>query len=173
MPRWILLLVLFSLVYGGHHAAAVLFRLMDPSEAIAIEADGTHTHMAFGLHLPRPDWVPVPPDATLIQAAKVTPAASEGIGSLDVSTRMELEPLRRFYRDVLTHAGFAVDDQGLGPLNPGTAALLGVAAMLVAERATTRDQVSIHIRTPEGLIPSRLVQMNWRKLPAATAEARN
>jgi hypothetical protein len=117
--------------------------------------------------------VPVPPDATLIQAAQVTPAAKEGMGSLDVSSRMELEPLRRFYRDALTQAGFTVDDQGIGPLNPATAALLGMSAMIVAERAATRDQVSIHIRTPEGLMPSRLVQMNWRKQAVTSAEVRN
>src|SRR5262245_56562405 len=146
MPHWILLvLLLVSLVFGGHYAAALLFRAMDPSQAVAIEADGSTTHMAFGLNLPRPDGVPGPPDATLIQRAKSTPSTLEGVGSLDVASRMDLEPLRSFYRDALSRAGFTVDE-GLGLLNPPTARLLGIDAMLSAERAATRDQVSINIR---------------------------
>jgi hypothetical protein len=106
-----------------------------------------------------------------VQSARISSATIEGFGSLDIGTRMELDQLRSFYRDALIRAGFVFDDQGLGPLNPGTASLLGIAAMLAAERPATRDQVWINIRTSEGLLlPSRLVQMNWRKLPATTAE---
>lgn len=172
MQRLIPVLLLVAFVFGSPYAAALLFRAMGPWEAVGFEADGGMTQMQFGADLPRPDWVPVPPGATIVHSARASSATVEGFGSLEIASRLELDRLRDFYRQEFARHGFTVDDQGFGPLNPATAAMLGIAAMLSAERAATRDQVGIHIRTSEGLIPSRLVQMNWRKVPAATAEVR-
>jgi hypothetical protein len=51
-------------------------------------------------------------------------------------------------------------------LNPPTAAMLGIDGMLSAKRHATDDAVDVQIRTPDGLIPSRLLQIHWRKISA-------
>jgi hypothetical protein len=82
--------------------------------------------------------------------------------------------VKRFYTDRLTATGFEVTDLGIAPLNPPTAAYLGIAGTLSARRAATDDAIDIRIRTPDGLIPSRLLQIHWRKIseyPAAASSA--
>jgi len=54
-------------------------------------------------------------------------------------------------------------------LNPPTAALLGIDGMLSAKRHSTDDAIDVQIRTPEGLIPSRLLQIRWRKISETPA----
>ena len=49
-------------------------------------------------------------------------------------------------------------------LNPATAALLGIDGMLAGKRVASDDQIDIQIRTSDGLIPSRLLQIHWRKI---------
>jgi hypothetical protein len=49
-------------------------------------------------------------------------------------------------------------------LNPLTAAYLGIAGSLSGRRVATDDQIEIVIRTPDGLIPSRALQLHWRKI---------
>ena len=89
-----------------------------------------------------------------------------GFHGLDLGTRASLDEVKRFYTDQLTAAGFEVSDLGLMGLNPPTAAMLGVDGMLSAKRASTDDAIDIQIRTPDGLIPSRLLQIHWRKISA-------
>jgi len=73
--------------------------------------------------------------------------------------------VKRFYTDALTRAGFAVDDLGIAPLNPATAAFLGIAGTLSAKRAATDDMLTVQIRTADGLIlASRLLQIHWMKI---------
>jgi hypothetical protein len=57
-------------------------------------------------------------------------------------------------------------------LNPATAALLGIDGTLAAKRVASDDQIDIQIRTPDGLIPSRLLQIHWRKISETPAAAR-
>src|SRR5947209_10424941 len=117
-------LLVVTLVFGASHASAILFSFMGPWTAVGIEQDGSATHMAFGQILPRPEWVPVYPGARIVQASRVTAAHSpSGFHSLDIATRTSLEEVKRFYTDALNAAGFAVDDLGIAPLNPATAAL--------------------------------------------------
>jgi hypothetical protein len=47
-----------------------------------------------------------------------------------------------------------------------TAAYLGVDGMLSAKRHATDDAIDVQIRTPDGIIPSRLLQIHWRKISA-------
>ena len=82
--------------------------------------------------------------------------------------------MKRFYADRLTASGFEVTDLGVAPLNPLTAAHLGIAGTLAARRAASDDAIDIQIRTTDGLIPSRLLQIHWRKTseyPASSAPA--
>jgi hypothetical protein len=75
MGRWLgLLLLTIAVLFGGSYASAFLFQLMGPWSAVGIEQDGSTTYMEFGAHLPRPEWLPVYPGATIVQGALLTSA---------------------------------------------------------------------------------------------------
>ena len=165
MGRWLgLLLITIAVLFGGSYASAFLFQLMGPWSAVGIEQDGSTTYMEFGAHLPRPEWLPVYPGATIVQGALLTSATMpSGFHSLDLATRDSLDAIKRFYVDRLEAAGFDVVDEGLGMLNPPAAAYLGIAGMLSARRLATDDDFDLTIRTPDGIFGSRLLQSHWRK----------
>ena len=87
-----------------------------------------------------------------------------GFHGLDIATRASFDNVKRFYTERLTALGFTVADRGTLSLNPATAAMLGIAGSLSASRAETDDQVEITIRTPDGLIPSRHVEIRWVRI---------
>src|SRR5262247_2762233 len=158
-------LVVVTLVFGAPYASAILFSVMGPWSAVGIEQDGSATHMAFGQNLPRPEWVPVYPGATIVQTSLLrSPQLPSGVGTLQIGTRAGLDDVRMFYRDELTAAGFDVTDRGIAPLNPATAAFLGIAGNLSGRRAATDDLIEVVIRTADGLLPSRMVELHWRKI---------
>ena len=168
MRRFLFLVLLVALAFGAPYAAALINAAMGPWSAVGIEADGSRTAMQFGRDLPRPEWVPVYPGATVVQGTKLVSArAPSGFHSLDLAVRASLDDVKRFYTEALTAAGFEVDDLGLGPLNPATAQLLGMDGTLFARRVATDDQINIQIRTPEGLVPSRMLQIHWQKISEA------
>jgi len=159
------LLLVTALVFGTTHASALLFWLMGPWTAVGIEHDGSVTHIAFGPNLPRPAWIPVYPGATIVEASFLTlPLMPSGVGSLHIGTRAGFEDVRQFYLDRLAAEGFEVTDRGIAPLNAATALYLGVAGSLAARRPNTDDQVDVLIRTADGLLPSRMVEIHWRKI---------
>ena len=119
--------------------------------------------MAFAPDLPRPDWVPVYPGAMIIHSSLLTSGTMPS-GFHSLATRASFEDVKRFYTDRLTASGFAVVDHGVGPLNPLTAAYLGIAGSLSGRRVATDDQIEIMIRTPDGLVPSRALELRWRKI---------
>src|SRR3954452_14301916 len=84
--------------------------------------------------------------------------------AVELSTRASLYEVKRFYTDALTRAGFAIDDLRIAPLNPATAALLGIDGTLSAKRTASDDMITVQIRTPDGLIPSRRLQIHWMKI---------
>jgi hypothetical protein len=164
--RWLWpLLVVVMLVFGASYASVIVGAMIGPWSAVAIEQDGSATSMQFGQNLPRPDWVPVYPSASIVQASKVTAAnAPSGFHALDLATRASLDEVKRFYVEKLTASGFAVADLGLMTLNPMTARMLGMDGTISAKRAATDDLITIQIRTPDGLIPSRMLQIRWAKI---------
>ena len=165
MRRLLPFLVVFALVFGGAYAAALISWAMGPWQSVGIEHDGSVTHIAFDQNMPRPEWVPFYPGAVVVQSSRVTSAKiPSGSFALDLATRASFEEVKRFYAERLAAAGFTVTDNGLGPLNPATAALLGIAGSLSGSRAATDDRIDVMIRTPDGLIPSRLLQIQWRKI---------
>jgi hypothetical protein len=173
MHRLFALLVVATLVFGAAYASTIITHIMGPWSATAVEQDGSLTHMQFGPDLPRPEWVPILPGAWVAQASKlVSLRAPSGFHSLELGTRASLDDVKRFYTAALTAAGFEVTDLGIAPLNPLTAEYLGIAGTISGRRAATDDAIDIQIRTPDGLIPSRLLQIHWRKIsefPAAAA----
>lgn len=77
--------------------------------------------------------------------------------------RARRSTIKRFYTAELTASGFEVEDLGLMSLNPATAQYLGIAGSLSGRRAATDDRIDIQIRTPDGLVGSRILQIHWRK----------
>jgi len=133
MRRLFAFLLFVTLVFGASYAGAILYHVIGPWSATAIEQDGSLTHMQFGPDLPRPEWVPVYPGAWVAQASRlVSLRAPSGFHSLELGTRASLEEVKRFYTAELTAAGFEVADLGLMSLNPLTAAYLGIASGLAA-----------------------------------------
>ena len=172
--RWFVipLLVVLTLAFGASYASTLIHAFMGPWSATAVEHDGSVTQMQFSRDLPRPSWVPFYPGGWVVQASTLTSASMPGgFHSLDLGTRASLDEVKRFYTAELTAAGFVVEDHGLMSLNPATAAMLGIAGALSGKRADTDDQIDIQIRTPDGLIPSRMLQIRWRKISEAPAQA--
>jgi hypothetical protein len=164
--HWLLPYVLIvAFVFGAPYAAGLIYGVMGPWEATAVEHDGNLIHMRFGAQLPRPEWVPVYPGAMIVQGTRlVSPKTPFGFHGLELATRASLDEVKRFYSEQLTASGFEVEDLGTLSLNPMTAAMLGIAGALTAKRIASDDRIDIQIRTAEGLIPSRLLQINWRKI---------
>ena len=159
---WSLLAV--AALFGAPKATRLFNLATGPWSGQAIHADGSVTDMRFGLDLPTPDWVPLPPDAELAQVSQQTSNKAPGIfGSIEILTRVPLHDAKRFYTERLTRLGFAVTDEGLGTLNQAAAEYLGVAGSLVARREANGDEVRIQFRDEHGwLSRSRLVQITWR-----------
>ena len=170
MRRLFPFLVLIALVFGASYASALINRIMGPWSSTAIHQDGSLSHMQFGVDLPRPEWVPVYPGAWVVGGSKITSEQHPaGFHGLDLGTRASLDEVKRFYTEQLTAAGFKVSDLGLMGLNPPTAAMLGIDGMLSAKRHATDDAIDVQIRTPDGIVPSRMLQIHWRKISATVA----
>jgi len=158
-------LLLVAMIFGVSHASAIIFWAMGSWSAVGFEQDGNQTHMQFGQNLPRPEWVPFYPGASVVTGSRLTSVRQpSGFHSLEISTRASLDEVKRFYTERLTREGFAVEDP-LMSLNPATAALFGIDGSLIARRAATDDLITIQIRSADGLIlPSRLLQIHWMKI---------
>ena len=130
-----------------------------------VNQDGTTTHMAFGQNLARPDFIVLYPDSFVVQGSVLTSARMpSGASRVEIGNRADFAEVRDFYLARLAEAGFDVVDRGIAPLSPLTAAYLGIAGRLAATRASTDDFVSVVIRTPDGIIASRLVELSWGKI---------
>src|ERR1044072_3556574 len=142
-----LLPILFAvaLIFGVSQASAIVHWAMGPWSAVGFEQDGSQTHMQFSQSLPRPEWVPLYPGASVVTGSRlVSVRQPSGFHSLECSTRASLDEVKRFYTERLTAEGFAVEDLGLMSLNPATAALLGIAGSLSARRTATDDPITLH-----------------------------
>jgi hypothetical protein len=158
--------VVITLAVGAPYAGLFVNRATGPWDATAIEHDGTVTHMSFGRDLPRPEWIFLPPGASIVQASQVTnEAQGRDVGMLELASRLPLAEIRSFYQEHLSRADFAVVDLGTGPMNARTAAYLGVGGVLVATRAKSGDRLDINIGTPEGVFRTSLIRLSWRKIP--------
>jgi|SRR5262245_30806851 len=172
--RWFVIsfLVVLTIALGASYSSTLIYAFMGPWSATAVEHDGGLTQMQFGQNLPRPSWVPIYPGSWVVQAGTVTSARIPGgFHSLDLGTRASLDEVKRFYTAELTAAGFVVEDRGLMSLNPMTAAMLGIDGALFGKRTATDDQIDVQIRTPDGLIPSRMLQIRWRKISETPVHA--
>jgi len=86
-----------------------------------------------------------------------------GFGRLELATGAGFAEVRDFYLARLRAAGFDMQDHGVAPLNAAAAAWLGIAGNLSGLRADIDDAIAVIIRTADGLIPSRIVELRWSK----------
>jgi len=170
------LLVAIALVAGSPYAALAIGSIMGTSTVTFTDYDGSQQTLTSGRHAPQPDWLPEMPGSYVLSGARWAPSvrALDGGGG-DRLTHADVTEIRSFYKRELEQRGFIVEDEGLGMLDPNSAAVLGIAVTLSAERADTGHEVNIHIRTQSGLIlRPRTVQIQWTQLSAeqkATREA--
>jgi hypothetical protein len=165
MPRLALwLIVIATLAIGAPYAALVLNVLQGPWSATGVERDGSITEMRFDRSMARPSWMPVPPDAAVVdQSHLINTLEARDYQSLEVTSHRSLAELRRFYIAHLRAAGFSVTDLGTLNLNARAADYLGIGDTLSATRKSSGDAVNITIGTPEGVFGARLVQLGWWK----------
>jgi len=165
MPRFVFWLIAVAILIIGAPVVAMLIDIfMGPWSATAIEHDGTVTQIVFDRNLKRPGWVEIPSGTSIVQASRVVNAQQgRDVYLMSLSTRGKLSDIRDFYRDRLSHAGFVVKDVGTGPMNARTAAYLGVADILTANRTASGESIAVTIHTPEGLFATRLIELKWGK----------
>jgi len=168
---FIYVLIAFAVLFSSGYASLALSWLM-PGPMVATYSDGHRSGtITTGTNLPRPDWVVLPGDALVVSGGLVvSDQHPQGFGSLDVITRGSLADVRAFYMRELKRLGFEPHDLGIAPLNPASAALLGVGGSIVAERPATKDCFAVQIRTEEGwLFASRPLHLQWYKSDAIFA----
>lgn len=96
MRRLFPLLVIIALIFGASYASALIYRIMGPWSATAVEQDGSLTHMQFGSDLPRPEWVPFYPGAWVVTGSRLTSVRHPaGFHSLEIGTRASLDEVKR------------------------------------------------------------------------------
>ena len=177
MPRTLVHLtltaaVVITLAVGAPYAGLFLNRATGPWSTTAIEHDGSVTHMSFGRDLPRPEWIFLPPGASIVQATHVANEVQRrDVGMLELASRLPPAEIKSFYQQRLSRADFAVVDLGIGPMNAATAEYLGVSGVLVASRAKSGDRLDISIGTPEGVFRTSLIRLSWRKIPPGASPA--
>ena len=158
------LLVAVTLLAGYPYAALILNRVLGTGTVVFVEHDGVSRSLIMGPDAPRPDWLPLPPRSVVVQAAHWLPSPGREVaGEVELLTHQGVDEIKQFYLDRLRSAGFEMRDLGYGPMNPLTAAYLGVDNMLQGYRRDTKLQVGVTTRSRDGLIvPSRIVQIHWQ-----------
>jgi len=166
MRRLFWLLVIVAILMGAPYAALILNHGMGAWDATGVEHDGSVTYMRFDPNMPPPAFVPIYPDAHVVQSTiLLSKDAPSGVGRLELAVRGSLDEVRSFYRTRLEATGFVVTDLGTQGIDRTTAAYLGIDGALVGKRSATDDFILVQIRSEEGhFVRSRLLDLRWRKL---------
>jgi hypothetical protein len=163
---FIAVLIIVAVLAGAPYAALLINRIIGTNTVVFTEADGSRRTLIIGPDAAQPDWLPMMPGSRLVNAHRWLPnTLAVDSGGVELATQADVAAVKAFYTEALGKIGFAVEDDGLGPLNAATAAYLGMAGTLLAERRSTGHELTLQIRTPDGLIvASRLLQIEWRQL---------
>jgi hypothetical protein len=170
---FIALLITVGVVAGAPYAALLVNRVIGTNTVVFTEADGSQRTLIMGPDAAQPDWLPMMPGARLVNAHRWLPnTLAVDSGGVELAIHADVTAVKAFYTQALEQIGFTVEDDGLGPLNAATAAYLGMAGTLLAERRSTGHELTIQIRTPDGLIVARrLLQIEWRQLGSGQKSA--
>ena len=166
-----------ALVAGYPYAALLINRVIGTSTVVFNEQDGTQRTLVMGPDAPRPQWLPILPRSTVVQVSHWVPSPGREVaGDLVLLTHKDVDEAKRFYLDALQAAGFDMQDLGYGPLNPLTAAYLGIANMLQGHRSSDDLTITVTTHTSDGLIlPSRSIELHCQRwdpsLPGGRAAA--
>jgi hypothetical protein len=155
-------LLVVTVLAGYPYATLILTRLIGTNTVVFLEQDGTTRSVILGPDAPRPEWLPIPPRAWVVEAGHWLPSPGlEVAGKVELLTHRGVDEIRQFYLTRLGAAGFEMRDLGHGPLDALTAAHLGIDNMLQGYRREAKLAISVTTRGSGGLIHSRLVQINW------------
>lgn len=136
---------------------------MGPWTGMAVSHDGTVSTITSNIAMPPPAWLVLPPKALVSSSLRTRfNNTRDTRGSLDCVVPMELPALKTYFTDSLTAQGFVVKDDGFGPIDEKTAAVLDIAGNMSAHRATG-EEVFIHFRGIEGFFrKARQIQIGWK-----------
>lgn len=153
-----------SLLGGYPYAALVLNRIIGTSTATLIELDGRQSVM-IGPNAPRPDWVPIMPQAWVITGANwVAGVPHLPQGSTELLSHASLDGIAAFYGAALHKAGCEIDDDRLGGIDPALAAWFEISMVISAWCPKKKSMFSVQIRAPSGIVlPTRLIELSWRR----------
>jgi hypothetical protein len=159
------LLLVVALAAGYPYASLIVNRIIGTNTVVFTEHDGVQRTLISGPDAPRPAWVPVLPRSFIVHAGHWVPSPGREIaGDLELLTHKNIEEIKRFYLQALNAAGFDIHDIGYGPLNPLTAAYLGIGNMLQGHRSDGDLTITVTTNTADGFIlPSRMVKIHWQR----------
>ena len=168
------LLAVLSLVAGAPYAALAMSYVMGTSSSTFVDFDNSQQTLTLGRNAPQPEWLPDIPGSFFVKASRWAPSARAlDTGSRDILVHTDANEVQTFYTRELQQRGFNVIDEGIGTLNPGAAAALGIGRIIQAERASTGHELTMTIREPDGLIlRPRLIQFAWTQLNQEQKDAR-
>jgi hypothetical protein len=171
------IVLVVALLAGYPYAALLINRVIGTSTVVLNEQDGTQRTLIMGPDAPRPQWLPMLPRSAVVQVSHWVPSPGREVaGDVALLTHKGVDETKRFYLDALQAAGFDMQDIGYGPLNPPTAAYLGIANILQGHRNRDDLTITVTTRTADGLIlPSRSIEVHWQRwdpsLPGGAAAA--
>ena len=159
-------LLAVALVAGYPYASLIVNRAIGTTTVVFTEHDGRQRTLISGPDAPRPEWLPVLPRSFIVQAGHWLPSPDrETAGDLELLTHKSVDEVKRFYLEALHAAGFDIRDIGYGPLNPLTAAYLGIANTLEGHRSDDDLTITVTTHTADSFIlPSRTVKIHWQRL---------
>lgn len=157
-------LLAVALVAGYPYASLILNRIIGTNTVVLTESDGSQRKLIMGPDAPRPDWLPILPQAAIVLASHWMPSPGRDVaGDLELLTHKGVDEIKKFYLEQLRLKGFETRDAGFGTLNAASAAYLGIANILEGYRSDTGMTIGVTTRSASGLImPSRTVQIHWQ-----------
>lgn len=169
----ILFFILLFLAFDGPYGAWIVYRLLGTTTVSYVDGYGVPVTMIMGPDAPQPDWLKLPENGLMISGARSGPQPPRlETGSFDFATPDGRAEVTKYFEKLLTSHGFSMTDEGLGPLSPAGARLLGVAGSLIARNDEKGLEARITIRAAEGWIfPDRYVQIVWARTAPGTGPA--
>ena len=157
------LLWLTALVAGYPYAALPIGYMTGTNAFVMADAGGVPRTVVIGRDAPRPDWLPHMPRAIHLKATHWVALPGEPhAGGAELISHASAAEIAAFYMAALAQSGFEMRDDGTGPLDPATAAYLGIERGLTGTHPGLGISVRVAIRSPSGLLlRPRLVQIDW------------
>lgn len=165
MWNWIIAgLIALTLETGAsNNVSALIYRVIGTWSATYVDSYGEAVATTFGPGAPMPDWMPRPPGALIVIAARsVRGPVAHQFASMDVTTRVAKAELHCFYDGRPAAQDCTITQRDADIIDPGTARVLGIDSIMTAVHPEHDRQLKITTRSADGwILPSRMVQIVW------------